>query len=364
MIPFADLKRQYKNLKPEIDECIHDCLKNTAFIGGHGILEFEKSFSEFIGVQHCIACANGTDSIEILLKALGVKEGDEVLVPAISWISTSEAVSSLGAIPVFVDIDPYNYTINVELIKNKITSKTRAIIPVHLYGQPADMKAIMEIAHEFNLKVLEDCAQAHGAKIDDKMVGTFGDAASFSFYPGKNLGAYGDAGCMITNNKEIATSARRIANHGQEGKHNHIIEGRNSRLDAMQAAILNVKLPYLNAWITRRNEIGKKYVKEITNLKISIPVISNNEFHAFHLFVIRSDERDKLRTFLTDHGIGTSIHYPKALPFLACYSSLDYTEMDFPVAAQYQRKILSIPMFPELRDSEVNKVIRVLNDFK
>ena len=217
-------------------------METTSFIGGAQVVKFEKSFSEYIGSKYCIACANGTDSLEILLKALGIKEGDEVLVPAISWISTSEAVSSIGAIPVFVDIDPYNYTINVELIKNKITSKTRAIIPVHLYGQPADMKAIMEIANEFNLKVLEDCAQAHGAKIEDKMVGTFGDAASFSFYPGKNLGAYGDAGCMTTNDNNIARVARMIANHGQEGKHNHIIEGRNSRLDAIQASILNVKL--------------------------------------------------------------------------------------------------------------------------
>jgi len=363
MIPFADLKRQYQNLKSEIDECIATSLENTAFIGGSNITRFEKLFSGFIGAEYCIACANGTDSIEILLKAMGIKVGDEVLVPAISWISTSEAVSSVGAKPIFVDIDPDNYTIDVNLIRQKITPLTKAIIPVHLYGQPADMKSIMEIAKEFDLKVLEDCAQAHGAKIKDQMVGTFGDAASFSFYPGKNLGAFGDAGGMVTNNKAIATTARRIANHGQEGKHNHIMEGRNSRLDAIQAAILNVKLTHLSSWITRRNEIGKKYLKEITNSKISIPVISNNEFHAFHLFVIRSDERDKLRAYLKGHGIGTSIHYPKALPFLACYKSLNHTETDFPVAAQYQSKILSIPMFPELREGEIIKVIDTLNGF-
>ena len=363
MIPFADLKRQYKNLKSEIDACIHDSLENTAFVGGNGIIEFEKSFSKYIGVEHCITCANGTDSIEILLKAMDITNGDEVLVPAISWISTSEAVSSLGALPVFVDIDPDNYTIDVKFIREKITPKTKAIIPVHLYGQPADMKAIMEIAHEFDLKVLEDCAQAHGAKIEGQLVGSFGDAASFSFYPGKNLGAYGDAGCMVSNNNEIATSARRIANHGQEGKHNHIIEGRNSRLDAMQAAILNVKLPYLNGWITRRNEIGKKYLKEITNLKISTPVISNSEFHAFHLFVIRSDERDKLRAYLKSHGIGTSVHYPTALPFLECYKPMKHTNKCFPVAFEYQNKILSVPMFTELTEGEIIKVIEVLNGF-
>ena len=363
MIPFADLKRQYINLKSEIDACIHESLENTAFIGGNGILEFERSFSEFIGVQHCIACGNGTDSIEILLKALGVREGDEVLVPAISWISTSEAVSSLGAIPVFVDIDPHNYTINVELIRTKITQKTKAIIPVHLYGQPADMRVIMEIADEFNIKVLEDCAQAHGAKISGKMVGSYGHAASFSFYPGKNLGAYGDAGCMITNDENIARVARMIANHGQEGKHNHIIEGRNSRLDAMQASILNVKLPYLKGWITRRNDIGNKYVKEISNVRLSTPILGNNEFHAFHLFVIRSKERDKLIAYLKENGIGTSIHYPKALPFIECYSRFNHEEIDFPIASQYQNEILSIPMFPELTDSEIDKIIRVINEF-
>lgn len=363
MIPFADLKRQYQNLKSEIDTCIHDSLENTAFIGGNGILEFEKSFSEYLSVENCIACANGTDSIEILLKAMGITNGDEVLVPAISWISTSEAVSSLGASPIFIDIDPNNYTIDVKFIREKITPKTKAIIPVHLYGQPADMKSIMDLAQEFDLKVLEDCAQAHGAKINDQMVGTFGDAASFSFYPGKNLGAYGDAGCMVTNNDEIARTARRIANHGQDGKHNHIIEGRNSRLDAIQAAVLNVKLPYLSGWINRRNEIGGDYLKEIINSKISMPVTRTNEFHAFHLFVIRTDHRDELRTHLKNNGIGTSIHYPTALPFLNCYKSSQFTAKDFPVAAEYQNKILSIPMFPELEDSEVQKVIRILNAF-
>jgi len=363
MIPFADLKRQYQYLKSEIDACIHSSLENTAFVGGPGILEFEKSFSEYIGVEHCIACANGTDSIEILLKAMGITNGDEVLVPAISWISTSEAVSSLGASPVFVDIDPSNYTIDINQIKAKITDKTKAIIPVHLYGQPADMKSIMQIAKEFDLKVLEDCAQAHGAKIEGQMVGSFGDAASFSFYPGKNLGAYGDAGCMVSDNDEIAKTVRRIANHGQEGKHNHIIEGRNSRLDAMQAAILNVKLPYLNGWITRRNEIGKKYLKEITNSKISTPVIRNNEFHAFHLFVIRSKGRQNLINYLKINGIGSSIHYPIALPFLECYEHLQHKEIDFPIASQYQNQILSIPMFPELQDNEISKVITTLNKF-
>lgn len=363
MIPFADLKRQYQNFKEEIDACIHHALDNTAFIGGEQIKTFENSFAKFLDVNHCIACANGTDSIEILLKSLGIKNGDEVLVPAISWISTSEAVSSTGATPVFVDIDPSNYTINVNQIKGKITNKTKAIIPVHLYGQPADMKTIMSIATEYNLKVLEDCAQAHGAKIDGQMIGSLGHAASFSFYPGKNLGAYGDAGCMVTNDHNIARTARMIANHGQEGKHHHIIEGRNSRLDGLQASILNVKLPYLSEWIETRNKIGERYLKGIINPKISTPVISASDFHAFHLFVIRCDERENLIDFLKEKGIGTSIHYPTALPFLDCYRHLNHRKDDFPLAFEYQNKILSIPMFPELEAMEIEKIIRVLNEF-
>ena len=364
MIPFADLKRQYHDLKEEIDFSINDSLNNTAFIGGKSVSTFEKSFSEYIGVNHCIACANGTDSLEILLKAMGIKEGDEVLVPAISWISTSEAVSSIGGVPIFIDIDPNNYTINTKLIRQKITSKTKAIIPVHLYGQPADMRTIMSIAKDFNLKVLEDCAQAHGSKIDNQLVGTFGHSASFSFYPGKNLGAFGDAGCMVTNDYSIAKTARMIANHGQEGKHNHIIEGRNSRLDAIQATILNVKLPYLPKWIETRNNIGNRYLLGITNPNIKIPVVNKSYFHAFHLFVIRSDNREELISYLKENGIGSSIHYPTALPFLPCYNHMDHKQDDFPVAFEYQDKILSIPMFPELKDEEIQKVINVLNEFR
>lgn len=363
MIPFADLKRQYQNLKTEIDLCVSEALKNTAFIGGDQIPEFEKKFSKYININHCISCANGTDSLEILLKAIGVGTGDEVLVPAISWISTSEAVSSVGGVPVFVDIDPKNYTIDTNLIGKHITSKTKAIIPVHLYGQPADMIKIMEIAKTHNLKVIEDCAQAHGAKINSRMVGSFGDAASFSFYPGKNLGAYGDAGCMVTNDDQIAITARRIANHGQEGKHNHIIEGRNSRLDGIQASVLNVKMPHLASWIQRRNEIGSIYSQKIKNEKIALPIIKSCEYHAFHLYVLRLEERDNFRKYLNKHGVGSSIHYPKALPFLECYSLFNHVEKDFPVAAKYQNEIVSIPMFPELSDLEIDKIIRVINEY-
>lgn len=363
MIPFADLKRQYQNIKTEIDDCIQLSLKNTAFIGGTDISKFENSFAKYLNIKHCVACANGTDSLEILLKTFGIGKGDEVIVPAISWISTSEAVSSLGAKPVFVDIDSEKYTIDVDLIEAKITDKTKAIIPVHLYGQPANMMMIMEIADKYDLKVLEDCAQAHGAQIEGQMVGTFGHAASYSFYPGKNLGAFGDAGCMVSNNEEIANTSRRIANHGQVEKHNHVIEGRNSRLDAIQASILNVKLPYLPDWINKRNTIGNKYIREIKNTKLELPTMEPGVHHAFHLFVIRCQNRDSLISYLKDNGIGSSIHYPTALPFLECYKYLNYSDSDFPIAAQYQNQIISIPMFPELEPLEIQKVITILNEF-
>ncbi len=363
MIPFVDLNRQYLSIKSEMDDAIQSVINETAFIGGQRISEFENSFAQWLGTKHCIGCANGTDSIEILLNAMEVGTGDEVIVPAISWISTSEAVSSVGATPVFVDIHKDTYTIDISKLEKAITKDTKVIIPVHLYGQPADMMGILKIAEKHNLKVLEDCAQAHGAKINGQRVGTFGDAASFSFYPGKNLGAYGDAGGMVTNNDGIAKIARRIANHGQEGKHNHIIEGRNSRLDGIQASVLNVKLPHLNNWVDARNHIALKYLRNINTEKFGLPKLNKEQEHAWHLFVIRSINRDKLKSYLLENGVETAIHYPTALPFLKCYESYSYQPNDFPVAFDYQSKILSIPMFPELKDEEVNRVIDLLNAF-
>jgi dTDP-4-amino-4,6-dideoxygalactose transaminase len=364
MIPFVDLHRQYETIKPEIDQAITDVIKETAFIGGKRISEFETAFANWLGVKHCIGCANGTDSIEILLQAMGIGVGDEVIVPAISWISTSEAVSSVGAIPIFVDIDPVTYTIDTTLIEKALSSKTKAIIPVHLYGHPADMISIMPIAENYGLKVIEDCAQAHGAKINGQNIGTFGDAASFSFYPGKNLGAYGDAGGMVTNSDELARIARQIANHGQEGKHNHLIEGRNSRLDGLQAAVLSVKLPHLDNWVKARNTVAEHYVAEVNNGKIQLPKITENYTHAWHLFVIRSENRDVLKKYLYDNGVETAIHYPTALPFLTCYANRNLKKSDFPIAFAYQSQILSLPMFPELTQQEQNKVIQLLNDFR
>ena len=363
MIPLVDLKKQYESIKSEIDNSIKDVLANTSFIGGGTVTEFETNFKKYIGVNHCISCANGTDSIEILLKALDINKGDEVIVPAISWISTSEAVSSVGAKPVFVDINSDYYTIDLTKIEDKITNNTKAIIPVHLYGQPVDMQKLMVIAKKHNLKVIEDCAQAHGAEFNSKKIGSFGDCASFSFYPGKNLGAYGDAGAMLTNDSEIAEKARMIANHGQKEKHNHIIEGRNSRMDGIHAAVLNVKLKYLNSWTSRRIEIAENYNYLLSKSSITCPKKIKDGKHVYHLYVIRSSQRDKLKKELAEKGISSAIHYPTALPFLKCYKHLNHTKDDFPIANSYTEQILSLPMYPEVNNQEIeficNNIIKL-----
>jgi dTDP-4-amino-4,6-dideoxygalactose transaminase len=352
-IPFVDLYAQYVSIKPDIDAAIEKTIKNSSYIGGQAVKDFEKAFASYLGLSNVIACANGTDSIEILLQSFGVGKGDEVIVPAASWISTSEAVSSVGATPVFVDIEAEYYTINPALIEAAITPRTKAIIPVHLYGHPADMPAIMKIAEKHKLFVIEDCAQSHGARINGQVVGSFGNAASFSFYPGKNLGAYGDAGAMATNDDAVAEKARMIANHGQKGKHNHIMEGRNSRLDGLQAAILLAKLPHLEKWTQARIANAAEYTSHFKNTDATIPQIKKDFTHVFHLYVIRSENRQELQKRLEEAGIETAVHYPTALPFLPCYSKGNHQPKDFPVAHSYQSQILSIPMFAELTSDQI-----------
>ena len=361
-IPFVDLKARYNSIKEEMDTAIHAVIDNTAFVAGHYAHQFEQQFADFLGLKHCIGCANGTDSLEMLLKAMGVGPGDEVIVPAISWISTSEVVSTVGATPVFVDVHPQYYTIDIDKIEEKITSKTKAIIPVHLYGQPVDMPRLMQLARKHHLKVLEDCAQAHGAQINGQMIGTFGDCASFSFYPGKNLGAYGDAGGMVTNNDEIAKIARMIGNHGQQGKHNHLMEGRNSRLDGLQAAVLSVKLKYLHQWTEGRIVNANKYSELLKNAEVTIPTVIEGGKHVFHLYVIRTQNRDAVMQYLKDAGVGVAIHYPTALPLLKCYESRGYTKEDFPVAYAVTQEIISLPMYAELSDKHIQEVTKLLHN--
>lgn len=363
-IPFVDLYAQYQSIKKEIDAAIEQTIVNSSYIGGAAVKNFEQSFASYVGVKHVVACGNGTDSMEIILKAWGVGEGDEVIVPAHSWISTSEAVGNVGAIPVFVDVEADYFTINVSLIEQAITSRTKAIIPVHLYGHPADMPAIMDIAQKHGLKVMEDCAQAHGATIHGKKVGTFGDAASYSFYPGKNLGAYGDAGCMTTDDDTLAETIRMIANHGQKGKHNHLIEGRNSRLDGLQAAILSAKLPHLEEWTEARISNAAMYTKLLMGSTVKTPLVKEGYKHVHHLYVIKTNNREELVRLLKENDIETAVHYPVALPFLPCYADRHFQPSDFPAAFANQSQILSIPLFAELTMEQIERIASLVHSFE
>lgn len=361
-VPFVDLALQYAALRSEIDDAVAGVLRHSRFIGGEEVRAFEAEFAAFVGTEHVVGCANGTDAIEILLEALGVGSGDEVLVPALTWISTSEAVSRVGATPVFVDVDRHG-TIDVDVLGDALTSRTKAVIPVHLYGHPADMDGVMAFAKEHGLLVLEDCAQAHGARWRERPVGTFGDAASFSFYPGKNLGAFGDAGCMVTWSEEVATRARRIANHGQLGrKHDHAVEGRNSRLDTLQAAVLRVKLRRLDAWNQARRAHAAAYTGLLEGTGVAPLGERPGAESVYHLFVVLGPDRDALREHMTAQEIGAGVHYPRALPDLECYASRSVPREAYRQATRIASNGLSLPMFPELTRAQIEEVVRVIRD--
>lgn len=363
-IPFVDLKAQYRSIAPEIDEAIAKVVTDCAFIDGKYVKEFEKNFAQFCRARHCIGVGNGTDALFVALKALGIGQGNEVIVPANTFVATSEAVTMAGAKVVFADCDPQSYTIDVNLIETLINSKTRAIIPVHLYGHPADLKAIKTIADNHNLKVVQDCAQAHGATIYNNTLSDFGDVLCFSFYPGKNLGAYGDAGAILTNNVELERKMRMFANHGRISKYDHEFEGVNSRMDGIQGAVLDVKLKYLEEWSEKRISATHKYNKMLDGLKeIVTPVAQNGFRHVYHLYVIRTERRDELQVFLQEKGILTGIHYPKALPNLTAYKYLGYSPDDFPIATKYQDKILSLPIFPEITKNQIEWVCEKIREF-
>lgn len=361
-IPLVDLKAQYQRLKSQIDPAIQEVIDRTAFIGGQEIKKFEKNFGKYLGEGEVVSCANGTDALEMILTALGIGRGDEVIVPAMSWISTSEVVVTAGAEPIFVDIDPQTYCIDPEAVENAVTKKTKAIIAVHLYGASADLHKLQEIANENNLHLIEDSAQAHGTDFKGEKVGNSCIASAFSFYPGKNLGCYGDGGAVYTRDRELAEKIRMIAHHGQKKKHRHILHGRNSRLDTLQAAILNVKLPHLDDWIEQKRKWAGLYHQKLHgNEAITLPTIT--EGHSFHLFVIQVKHRQELRNYLKEQDIQTGIHYPKALPFHECYNYKGHRENEFPVAAALQKRTLSLPMYAELTEEKVQTVIRHIKNF-
>lgn len=363
-VPFADLHSQYLTIREDIDAAIAAVIKSSAFIRGPFVQKFEETFARAMGAEHCVSCANGTDSLYIAMHALGVKAGDEVITTAHSWISTSETISQAGATPVFCDTDDTSFTIDATKIEERITSRTVGIIPVHLYGQPADMDAIMAIARKHKLWVIEDCAQAHLARYKDKLVGSFGDAASYSFYPGKNLGAMGDAGALTTNDAALARRMAMFARHGGINKGDHEIEGVNSRLDGLQAAILSVKLPHLAGWTQRRQDIARRYDGLLADVPgVTRPAVAADRSHVYHLYVIRHEQRDALARHMSAQGVQTVINYPVALPFLPCYAPFGHQPADFPNAHHNQSRILSIPIFPEMTDEHIQAVVDSIRGF-
>jgi len=364
-VPFADLQLQYQNIKREIDDAIAAVIRDNAFIRGPYVDAFEREFARAAEAKHCISCANGTDALYLAMAALKVKPGDEVITTAHSWISTSAMITHAGATPVFCDTDGATFTIDPAAIEAAITPRTVGIVPVHLYGQPADMDAIMAIANRHKLWVVEDCAQAHLARYKGKPVGSFGVAATYSFYPGKNLGAMGDAGAVVTNDAGLAEYMTMLARHGGLVKHQHQIEGINSRLDGLQAAILSAKLPHLAAWTKARQEAAKVYDAGLNQIEnVVVPAVAPGRTHIYHLYTIRHPRRGALAAHLNKNGVQTAVNYPTALPFLAAYERFKHRPEQFPKAFADQGSILSLPMFTEISRAQQLEVIDLIRAFQ
>lgn len=369
-IPLMDLVRQYNSLKTEIDSVVKSVIETASFVGGPEKDQFETEFAKACGVPHCIGVGNGTDSLFLILKALGISSGDEVVTAANSFIASSEAISATGARPVFIDIDPNTFNIDLNLLEELLEKrahsrggKIKAIMPVHLYGRIVDMPKVSALAKKYQLFVVEDTAQAHLAEIEGKRAGAWGDAGSFSFYPGKNLGAFGDAGAVITSDQDLAQRIRKLANHGRIGKYDHDVEGFNSRLDTLQAAVLRVKLRNLQSWSDARFDRAIEYDKMLQEVpEVVRPIIPSKGQHVFHLYVIRVKEREKVQEEMKKRGIQTVVHYPVALPNLAAYRYLGHQPGDFPFASKAAKEVLSLPLFPEMTFEEQRYVAKCLRE--
>lgn len=361
MIPLVDLKAQYTSIKPDIDAAIARVLKSTQFIMGEEVRAFEREFAAFCGAKHCIGVASGTAAIHLALVTAGIGAGDEVITTTFTFTATAEAICHAGARPVFVDIDPQTYNLDPNKIELAITPRTRAIVPVHLYGQPAEMDAMLDIARRHNLFVLEDAAQAHGASYRGACVGTLGHAAIFSFYPGKNLGAYGDAGALVTNDDDFAARARMLSDHGRTEKYTYTEIGFGYRLDALQAAVLRAKLPHLVAWNAARRAHADRYRALLSDLDLTLPYELSHVKSVYHIFAVRVTQRDEVAKQLKDKGIQTGVHYPIPLHRQPAYRSLGYREGDLPLSEEVARTELSLPIFAELTDEQLQMVASSLS---
>ena len=362
-VPFVSFRPMEKELNSELRAAFDRVFDASWYIEGKEDEAFEKAFAEYCNTDYCIGVGNGLDALMLALKALGVGAGDEVIVPSNTYIATALAVTYVGATPVFVEPDIRTYNIDPAKIEEKITDKTKAVMPVHLYGQPCDMDPIMAIAKKYNLYVVEDCAQAHGALYNGKVIGSFGDVAGFSFYPGKNLGALGDAGAAVTNNKEIADKIRALGNYGSDYKYHHIYQGNNSRLDELQAAFLSAKLPLLSKMNEERRRIADCYLSNIKNPELALPFVPDYAVPVWHIFAVRTNKRDELAAYLAEKGISTNKHYPIPIHLQDCYKDLGITQGMLPIAEEISATQLSLPMFYGMTDEQIEYVIDCLNKF-
>jgi len=363
-VPFLDLRQQYQSIKDEVNISLQQVMDSSRFVLGENVNFLEKEFAGFCETDYAVGVANGTDALRLALIACGIGKGDEVITIPNTFIATTEAISQTGVKIVFVDVNLWTYNIDVSQIEGAINERTRVIVPVHLFGEPADMNPIMKIARKYNLKVIEDACQAHGAEYKGKKVGSIGDAGCFSFYPSKNLGAFGDGGMVVTNGNEIAQKIKMLRDHGQIKKYEHLVEGYNSRLDEIQAAILRVKLKRLDEWNKLRRKNASIYNDLLEDVdEVVMPLEAEYAKHVYHLYVIRTHRRDELQDWLKSKGIGTGLHYPIPLHLQRAYEYLGYKEGDFPVAEECAKQILSLPMFPELTQEEIEKVVTEIKRF-
>jgi dTDP-4-amino-4,6-dideoxygalactose transaminase len=361
-IPFLDLGAQYATIRDEVLEALREVAESASYVLGPKVAEFEEAFAGYVGAKHCVGVNSGTSALHLALICAGVQPGDEVITVPMTFIATSWAISYVGARPVYVDVDPVTYTMDVRRVEERITRRTRVIMPVHLYGQPADLEPLLELGRRFGIPVVEDAAQAHGAKYQGRGAGTLGFCGCYSFYPGKNLGAYGEAGAVVTDDADIAARLRALRDHAQSRRYHHAELGFNYRMDAFQGAVLGVKLKHLEAWTEARRRRAERYRERLARLPLKLPAEAAGRRHVWHLFVVLHPQRDRIRRELEARGIPTGLHYPVPVHLQDAYVHLEHREGDFPIAERVARDCLTLPLYPEMTDSQQDRVIRALEE--